>query len=119
MLRVKSLHASLLASIFLSTLLAYTCASPALSIRLPHRLDELHEGPIDIPGMLCPTRLGARVEVTLGGQKVMVPQVECITGNACCGEGGRGRCVQVIDNTNGKEWKRGCQCQMPIEGGAR
>lgn len=109
--RGPSLHASPMVFIVMLTLLSCTTAS---TLHLLHRNIELQEGPINIPGMLCPTRIGKRVEVTLGGQKMMVSHVECITGNACCGEGGRGRCVQVIDNTSGKEWKRGCQCQIPI-----
>lgn len=109
--RGPSLHVSTMVFIVMMTLVSCTTAS---TFHLLHRNIELQEGPINIPGMLCPTRIGKKVEVTLGGQKMMVPHVECITGNACCGEGGRGRCVQVIDNTSGKEWKRGCQCQIPI-----
>lgn len=111
---------SLFLVLFVSTLLDPTNASPAAAtITLPHRAEALQEGPIDYPGMMCPTRLAGSVEVTIGGHKMMVPHVECITCNASCGAGGRGRCVQVVDNSSGQAWKRGCQCQVPVAEGSR
>lgn len=111
------LHTCVMFFILISSLISLITASPAVTVALPPLMDELHEGPINVSNMLCETRLRGSVEVTLGGKKMMVPHVECINCNAPCGEGGIGRCTQVIDNSSGQAWKRGCQCQVPVKRG--
>lgn len=94
-------------------LLPSTTASPVITLNLASLKEQTKEL-INIPGMVCPIRVSGSVEVTLEGQKKVMPQVECITCGAPCGREGRGKCAQVIDNSSGQAWKRGCQCKVPV-----
>lgn len=86
----------------------------SLKLALPPYHDVVEEGPIVVPGMLCPTRVAGSVEVVLNGTLYTMPQVECIKCNAPCGEGGRGECRNIVDYSGGNAWRRGCQCHYLI-----